>query len=504
MPTRWNTFLVECGGGLVTNLPPIKQGRDIPGSAANLVNFEPNIGGGYRRINGYVKFSENVVPNTGQILGVGFLDGTALVVRNDGVYSSAGGAWATETTGRSGAARTRFDTINLDGTRKLIGTDGVNYPFSFDGTTWTELSGTTDILGASHAVEFKDHIFYATGNLVSITVPFDENNFSVADGAGQFRVPNNVTGMIVFRERLFIFTETEIRVIDGDDVTSWRLTSVTEGIGCIHTDTIQEVGGDVMFLASDGLRLLGATDRFGDFSNAVVAKEIQEEVNSFSTVYDQYASVVIRSKSQYRIMGWTTVRDPMTAEGIIGTNLTGFVQTRENDGWDWGELVGVMPYSAASEVYNGDEFVLFCTNDDYIYRLDQNTSTDFDGVAIPSAYWTPFFTMDDPRVRKTIYSLNIYGSYDSTASGMVSLRFNQGSQTYVQPDALTFSGGGGGALYGQAYYDQDFYASAGDSEIRILTVGAGLNVQFRFDFTENNDPFTIETLAIEYSLEDRR
>ena len=35
-----------------------------PGEAIELVNFEPDINGGYRRINGFAKYNTNVVPIT--------------------------------------------------------------------------------------------------------------------------------------------------------------------------------------------------------------------------------------------------------------------------------------------------------------------------------------------------------------------------------------------------------------------------------------------------------
>ena len=44
------------------------------------------------------------------------------------------------------------------------------------------------------------------------------------------------------------------------------------------TDTVQEIGGDIIFLGPDGLRLFSATDKIGDFSLAAVSKTIQAEM----------------------------------------------------------------------------------------------------------------------------------------------------------------------------------------------------------------------------------
>ena len=59
-----------------------------------------------------------------------------------------------------------------------------------------------------------------------------------------------------------------------------------------------------MFLGPDGLRLLSATDRLGDFGLGVVSKTIQKEVTDFITANTSFTSVVIREKSQYRILGY--------------------------------------------------------------------------------------------------------------------------------------------------------------------------------------------------------
>ena len=49
-----------------------------------------------------------------------------------------------------------------------------------------------------------------------------------------------------------------------------------------------------MFLGPDGLRLLSATDRLGDFGLGVVSKTIQKEVTGFITADTSFTSVVIR------------------------------------------------------------------------------------------------------------------------------------------------------------------------------------------------------------------
>jgi len=65
MPTNRETFPVEFKGGLITNISPLQQGINMPGSAITLKNFEPSIVGGYRRILGFSKFAAAKIPPYG-------------------------------------------------------------------------------------------------------------------------------------------------------------------------------------------------------------------------------------------------------------------------------------------------------------------------------------------------------------------------------------------------------------------------------------------------------
>ena len=61
----WQTYPIEFRGGLITNLSPLQQGTQAPGSARILRNFEPSVEGGYRRIEGFDKYDSNIIPPYG-------------------------------------------------------------------------------------------------------------------------------------------------------------------------------------------------------------------------------------------------------------------------------------------------------------------------------------------------------------------------------------------------------------------------------------------------------
>ena len=72
------THLTVCAGGLVTNVDPITQASALSGSAIRMINYEPALSGGYRRISGFQN-DFGTVTGTGQVLGVN-VNGTLMMV----------------------------------------------------------------------------------------------------------------------------------------------------------------------------------------------------------------------------------------------------------------------------------------------------------------------------------------------------------------------------------------------------------------------------------------
>ena len=53
------------------------------------------------------------------------------------------------------------------------------------------------------------------------------------------------------------------------------IVPVAENVGCLSGYSIQEIGGDLIFLAPDGLRTVAGTARIGDVELGTVSKAIQ-------------------------------------------------------------------------------------------------------------------------------------------------------------------------------------------------------------------------------------
>ena len=111
----------------------------------------------------------------------------------------------------------------------------------------------------------------------------------------------SVVGIAPFRDSLFVFGEREIKKIVADATTTFAIQDVTSNVGCIATDSIIELGGDILFLASDGIRPIQGTARIGDVELQTISKPIQQLLQGLPSSHDldNMTSVVIRNKSQF-------------------------------------------------------------------------------------------------------------------------------------------------------------------------------------------------------------
>jgi hypothetical protein len=659
MADGWQTYSFEFNGGLISNLPPLQHGTQAPGSARLLKNFEPSVDGGYRRIEGFSKYSNSFVPSYGEplvqggsqtgttlivsniftapvdgdtftiagvtgtytiatsgvtynstykqatltlttaldsspadnaaitftshsglIKGVVAWDDAVLAYRNSDIYYSDGFAYTKinkpsygsvlvnggsqtgtslvvdgltsvpqigdtfivngialvytvlavptvtstaatlsiypalasspsdnavitwKSVSRTGGDVLRFSKYRIAGVDKVIGVDGHNFPFTWNGSTFTQLSSApSDVVGASFVIYHKNQMFFAKGETISFTAPYTDSDFSVANGAGAINVGGAITGLIVFRESLIIFTEKSISQLVGNTLQDFVLQPITRNVGCVAADTIEEIGGDVIFLGPEGLRLLSATDRVGDFNLGVVSKVIQDEMTAFISASSSFTSCVIKQKSQYRIFGYNDSISTTSSVGIIGT------QTLANDTGTmaWSEIVGIRAYVCDSDYTNQIETLVFAHSDGYVYRMESGNS--FDGADIIASFATPFVYINDPRIRKTFYKMVLYTDPLGGVTTSVNLKLDFDNLGSVQPDTIYLSNETGSVgLYGNvtATYGTAVYGSKLKKQFETQLVGSGFSVSLQFISVGKNPPFSLDAATVEFSTHDRR
>jgi hypothetical protein len=414
-------------------------------------------------------------------------------VSDNVTFSSAG-----VTIGGSGKVRSLI--FDFDGNQKVMFVDGVGKPYTFDGTTFKQLtSAPSDTAGANHAAEFKSHIFLAVDDLLIFSAPFDEEDFTAASGGGTIQLDAEITGLEVFREQLFIFTETSIYLLAGSTVADFQVQPVTRDVGCVARDTIREIGGDIMFLGPDGIRLLSATERNNDFGLGVVSKTIQSEVTELITVSTSFTAVIIRPKSQYRLFGYNTDYSDESARGVIATQFS------EQGGASivWSETRGINAFVSHSAYVGGVEYVFFANDDGYVYRLEQ--SNGFDGSNIVATFTTPYFSINDPEVRKTMYKAALYIDPDGSFDMDMTTLFDFNETDVIQPGTKEFNNTTQTvSFYGRSEYGKGQYGGRLKFKFDTNLTGSGFVVGFQFTSNSQDPPYSLDTLVLQYGTYGRR
>jgi len=148
----------NCEGGLVLNRSTFLM---QPGEALVLENFEPDLEGGYRRVNGFRKFVYPIVPQTSgsseKVLMVANFANKVLAARGEKIFSAASTELTltiTSTTGMTGSG-----TITVDSTAGFASSGTVQIKselFTYTGISSTTFTGVTRATSSTTAAT---HIF---------------------------------------------------------------------------------------------------------------------------------------------------------------------------------------------------------------------------------------------------------------------------------------------------------------------------------------------------------
>jgi len=491
-----------CEGGLVLNKSTFMM---QPGEALELENFEPDITGGYRRINGYSKYVDAVVPQTAssteKVLMVVTFGSKVLAARGESIYSAdpGGSSWTSIDSGRTNAGKYRFERYNFDGTDKLIVVDGTNAPTIFNSSLTASDVGAASVAGAKHVAAFRDHMFYSgmssTPQELVFSKPFDEDNFSSGSGSGSIAVDDNIVGIKVFRDNLFIFCENRIFKLAGSSVSDFAIQDVTRDIGCINGDTIQEFAGDLIFLGPDGLRTIAGTTRIGDVELGTISSNVQSIFNDNIASASEFDSTVIPDKTQYRIF--------FTKSGTLETQTKGVICVLKGQRFEFAEIRGIKPASTDHFVDEGNVIVLHGGYEDgYIYR--QESGDTFDGVNIAGKYRSPDLTFNDPGIRKHMQRVIINYKPESTVDADLFLRYDYEASDSSRPAAYPLDSGDVVAIYGTSVYGVPTYGGAAQPLVRQAVEGSGFAVALRVRDGTGSAPYSLKGFQLEYQLGARR
>ena len=505
------SFKVFCQGGLNTSRDVLSQGETQPGSAISLINYEPAVTGGYRKINGFSN-DYGTVSGTGNVLGVCVANGI-----NDGIlacrtpssgsnylhyWDTATEAWVAVTTSGSptmtGVTKVRFTKYNW-GSSKILLTDGINPAATYDGTTYTQITHADAPSAPKFSHVYKNHMFLAgdpteTTNLY-FSAPYDETSFAAADGAGVINVGFRIVAIKSFRDVLYIFGTNNIRKLVGDNISNFVLQEVTDDLGCMASDSVIEIGGDLLFLSQDGLRPISGTDKIGDVNLETVSKDIQSIFTDivFDIDLEGLNAVVIRQKTQFRY--FFAAAD---SQGIIG----GFRQTPNGLQFEYSQMLGISATASDSGYIGQYEFVIHGDVNGKVHRQEQGN--DFDGEDIFSLFQTPFFHMQDPEQRKVFYTIATYLRSEGDNEIVMSALYDYEDVDTLSPTNFNLITTGAAAYYNEALYNSTAIFDGNPAPVKRTNIsGSGKSASFKFVTSDSNASHSIQGLVITFGVGDR-
>ena len=325
MADRIDSFKVICSGGLNSNENHLDLSDNKPGAATRLVNYEPSLFGGYRRVEGFELYDadypevddvNNAGSAEGKVLGLAiFKDDVSNLTKIIAARKDVGATtysfyyytpligWRPFTLDHSIVRNTtdgvrtveklRHVSFNFGTGNRICFVDGVNPAIVYDGQHWEELRSTgtggnpadaghtTNTGGGDQCLDapalvdvFANHLFLAGDETNRATIahsaptssasPYGYYDFTNANAAGQLAAGFDVVQIKPFRDNLFVFGSNGIKKVAADVTSGFVTDQVTANVGCISRDSVLEIGGDLMFLAPDGFRPVAGTARIGD------------------------------------------------------------------------------------------------------------------------------------------------------------------------------------------------------------------------------------------------
>jgi hypothetical protein len=552
MPDRIQSYKVVCGGGLNSNENHLDLSESNPGAATRLVNYEVSLFGGYRRIEGFREYDDQypevgVNQAEGPVLCVAIFkddntdENIIIAARKDesvNTYSfyrhNPGSGWSkytldhdivrATTDGVRTVTKIRFQSFNFGDGNKIVFVDGVNPALIFDGVHWDEITssgdGSSDVQG-SHAPGgdqavnaptivdvFENHLFLGSDRIAQATIahsaPNNPYDFTVANGAGQIAVGFDVVQFKPFRDNLFIFGGNGIKKLSPDVQAGFVLDQVTTNVGCIARDSVLEIGGDLVFLAPDGLRPVAGTSRIGDVELETISKPIQQLLNDLPREFDLdiLNGVVIRTKSQLRYFVGDDAIDTRDSFGIIG----GLRSADQRLGWEFGELIGIRASCCTSAYVGREELVLHGDYNGIVYRQEQGTT--FDGADIVAIYSTPYYDFGDTEVRKTMRKVNTFIRAEGPLTLNMAVNFDWDDPGTAKPASYTQASAGAPVRYkGRNINYGGLNINYGGNEKPIITTsiqGSGYSTQITYVTVGDIEPYSIQGIVFEFSTAGRR
>ena len=322
--------------------------------------------------------------------------------------------------------------------------------------------------------------------------------------AGTIDTGDVIVGIKVFRNSLVIFCKNSIYELTNLDSTP-ILKSVTKNIGCVDGNTIQEIGGDLVFLAPDGLRTIAGTARIGDVELSSISRKILPLINNLLDNISSFtiSSMVIRERSQYRLFYFQSGQAASSQKGIIGTFK---FDANGVPAFEWSETLGMEIKRCTSDLDINNKEVQFGSNESgYVYQLD--TGNNFDGSNIDAQFQTPDMDYGDNGLRKSLYAVKANIEPEGTNNNLKLLvRYDFESTEVPQPGSVNVGNLSSAAVFGasSSVFGTSVFGAVVLPSKRMIVTGSGFSNNFKFFSNDTDASYSVNGMFVSFIAGGRR
>lgn len=504
---------------------PIVGGEDLvsppltvsPERCAIALNYECDMNGRLRRVDGYERFDGQTppssikaraerdaardaikpVPGAGPVRGIWQYKGVKYAFRNAVtgdrclMYKATESGWElVETPELPAGGRYSFDNYNflgVAGGEKMYGANGVGPAFEFDGTTLTLINSLSEPDTPKFVKGHKLHLVL-TGmpdGLVHVSGYKAPTSFNIDDGAATMGVGDDIgeaVSLLGGAPALIARNSTHIMYGSSADmnIDPWRIEPYSINTGGVPY-TAQHAGGMLIYLDDRGLTTLSATHKFGNFAENALSKPVRP-------FYDarrgrSTCSVVCREKGQYRLF----FDDGYVSVATVYGGTAAFTRMQ-------------LPVKAfccsSSENESGEEELFIGAEDGYVYQFDKGTS--FDGKPIPAKIQLHHNNFKSPRQKKRMLKavLEIEAQQETRLS--FASRYNNAYGVTVDA-ASDFEVKGGGGSWNEGIWGEFTWFSQEIASVSAYLDGTGLSCSLSiYSNADDEQAHIIQGLTFHY------
>lgn len=444
------------------------------------------------------------VPGSGGVLGVWMYNDVVYAFRNNVggtaavMWKESAAGWVQVTTpALIPGGKYEFVNANFGGTTammKMFGCDSVNKAFSFDGTTFTQISTGMASDTPNHIEFHKNFLWLSFDASLQHSAIGDPYTWTAVVGAGELALGDTITALRSYignssyigssaSNAMLVTTRAKTLVLYGSSNADFSLATHSAVAGAVK-DSVQ-VMDQPYYLSDLGLVNLQVTQAYGNFIMSSLSQKINPFVqNEHSRVV---SSCIVRAKSQYRIYF-------SDGFGIYVTFMNGKIM-----GMSVVNLGIALRTLASLKTSTNDEVIYAGSDDGYVYQLERGPN--LDGGQIIAYMNLSFAAFKSPRMRKHFRKAVLEVKGDGYLEYLMSydLAWQNVDIAPTPPQNATLALS---ALnWDSFFWDQFYWDGVNNAPTEIPLDGTGENIGLKVvSQADYILPFTFSSAIIHYTL----